>query len=53
MKAFWKLSGISEKSENGGTCVYAFSACTAVPLKMDFLRHFYGKLSLGFSYLQF
>ena len=22
MKAFWKLSGISEKSENGGKCVH-------------------------------
>jgi hypothetical protein len=24
MKAFWKLSGISEKSENGGKSILAF-----------------------------
>lgn len=24
MKAFWKLPGVSEKSENGGKCVPAF-----------------------------
>lgn len=37
MKAFWKLSCISEKSENGGKCVYAFFVYNVVPLKMDFL----------------
>lgn len=36
MKAFWKLSGISEKSDNGGKCVHAFFLNNVMLLKMDF-----------------
>lgn len=52
MKAFWKLSGISEKSENRGKCVHVFFVAYNV-MSHGFFRHVYGKFSPGISCLQF
>lgn len=51
MKAFWKLSGISEKSENGGKCVHGFFVYNGT--ENGSFRHVYGKFSPGISCLQF
>ena len=48
MKAFWKLSGISEKSENGGKCVHGFFVYNVMALKMDLLGMFMENFLLEF-----